>query len=53
MTLSQTAINVFYGHELYVHLMGREYCDCEDCAQIRPEIYNRIWKLVKKSFSRT
>lgn len=49
MTLTQSEINIFYGHELYARLMSREACGCEECAEIRPKIFKRVWKSVKAS----
>jgi len=44
MTLKASEINIFYGHECYALISGKEFCDCEECAQIRPKIYEAIWR---------
>ena len=43
-----TEINVFYGHEGYARITGKEYCDCTECAVIRPKIYEMLWRESKK-----
>jgi len=53
VTLKTSEINVFYGHELYANLTGKKFCSCMECAEIRPKIYSKIWRLVKKSLSRS
>ena len=47
--LSGTEINVFYGHECYSLITGKEFCDCDECAEIRPKIYEQIWKEIKRN----
>lgn len=49
MTLSATEINTFYGHECYSRITGKEACDCKECAEIRPKIYKKLWREIKKS----
>jgi len=44
----QTEVNIFYGHKLYAKLNGKEFCDCEECVEIRKKIYKSIWKKSKR-----
>jgi uncharacterized protein YbaR (Trm112 family) len=46
--MRQSEINTFYGHEIYAHLTGKEFCDCEECTEIRPKIYAMLWRKTKK-----
>ena len=48
MGLTQTEINTYYGHECYARITGKETCDCDLCAEIRPKIYARLWRQSKK-----
>ena len=48
MSLKASEINIFYGHEAYVYTQGKEFCDCEECAEIRPKIYKRVWRDLNK-----
>jgi len=54
MSLRQTELNTFYGHQIYAYIRWKkDYCECEECAEIRPKIYKRIWREVKKSNPKT
>lgn len=44
---TQSEIGLFYGHELYARLTGKETCDCEKCAEVRPYIYKLLWRDAK------
>lgn len=46
--MRSTEINIFYGHEAYSLVTGKQYCDCSECAKLRPEIYKLIWNQIKR-----
>lgn len=38
-------LNEWFGHWLYVKLMGQVQCECEVCQRLREEIANGIKKI--------
>lgn len=49
---TETEVNIYYGHELYARLNGRQACDCPECEEIRPKIEYLIWKELNGSLEK-